>query len=502
MKQSYCTGSSSTPFADSTVSKFHFIGICGVAMASVAAELKRSGFTVTGSDSGFYPPMSVFLEEQGVPVMQGFHPDNPPADALIVVGNALSRGNEELEAVLDRRLGLISLPELIARRYLTSNIGSPDGLNNDHIRRRSVVVTGTHGKTTTTTMLAHILRENGRNPGWMVGGIPMDLPVPCEFGSGSEFVIEGDEYDTVYYDKRPKFLHYRPTFAILNSVEFDHADIYADFSAIDAAFRRFVRLLPRSGRLIVNGDDPNSMSIAEDSLCPTVTFGTGEHCQWRLESVSSNVGQIRSPRTGISGCDESSVGGRVLPMKIQMLGQHNLLNGLAAVATACEIGVDVLDALKALETFRGVVRRLELVIQSDELTIYDDFAHHPTAVEAALSAVRQRHPEQRIWALFEPRSYSMTKRIFMKPLTEALQKADCVVLGKVHRQERIPETERLDRRFVIDELRKSGVEAYIGGDAEEIIQLIDEHRRSNDVLVIMSNGGFGGLKQLLKRFVD
>jgi len=519
-------------FTDSNAKRIHFIAVCGVAMASVAAELHHAGFDVTGSDTGFYPPMGDFLREQGLKTLEGFDPDHLPEDGLIVVGNAVSRGNPELEAALDRGLPLISLPELIARRYLASQAGT---LALPCIRR-SVVVTGTHGKTTITTMLAHILREAGHNPGWLVGGIPLDLPVPCYFGQGGEFVIEGDEYDVVYYDKRPKFLHYRPYYAVLNSVEFDHADIYPDLNAIELQFRRFVRLIPKSGCLIVYGDNQLAMSIAENALCKVVTFGTRAKCDWQLtdyEFTSSQVcmftsSKIRSAKN----------------LELTMLGKHNYLNALAAIATAYELGVNVTDAIEAMLNFRGVARRLELVIQAgvdccqpsvidssgdttertvnrigltadkggltaenegltaeNTITLYDDFAHHPTAIKATLSAVRQGHPDQRIWALFEPRSNTMVRRIFINELIDALQLADHVILGPIHRADSIPYENRLNRDEIIHELQTCGVNAYAGKEINDIVQYIQDNIEPNDVIVIMSNGSFGGMRDRLKEVI-
>lgn len=444
-------------------------------MASVAAELHRAGFEVTGSDTGFYPPMGTFLEEQGVKTLHGFDPSHLPENGLIVVGNAVSRGNVELEAALSNGLPLISLSELIARRHIG--------------RRKSAVVTGTHGKTTTTSMLAHILRSAGREPGWMIGGIPLDLPAPCALGRGDEFVIEGDEYDVVYYDKRPKFMLYKPFYAIISGVEFDHADIYPDLAAIELQFRRFARLIPQNGCLVVNGDDELSMSISEEAFCKVVTFGTGENCDWMLKKKSDKTADEFELVTK----DEIS------PISINLPGEHNLKNGVAAVALACEIGVCKDVALRVLADFRGVSRRLELVVNTDKLIIYDDFAHHPTAIKATLSAVRKRHPEHILWAVLEPRSNTMVRNYHSRELTEALAIADRAIIGKLHRQEKIPVHLRLDRNVIQSELEHSGVNTFSSDKVDELVDFVSRNQTGKDVVVIMSNVGFDGIREKLKK---
>ena len=443
-------------------------------MAAVAAELRRDGISVTGSDKGFYPPMSDFLKQQAISTFQGFHPDNIPDNTLIVVGNSVSRGNPELEYALNLRLPMISLPELIANRYLS--------------HRSSVVVTGTHGKTTTTAMLAHILREDHHDPGWMIGGIPTDLPVPCHLGKGDEFVIEGDEYDIVYWDKRPKFLLYKPRHAIINSVEFDHADIYNDIEAIELQFRRFVRLLPKSGTIIANGDSALVQEICKDALCTVITFGVGDHNDWRLEyDTGQNVdtAMITDPN------------GNQSELKSGLPGKHNLMNGLASTVMAVNLDVKIESALSALQDFKGVARRLETIRQGSELTIYDDFAHHPTAIKTTLETVALRHPDQPIWALLEPRSNTMVRSHFTQPLIDGLKQADVVLLGKVHRSDAIPKKLRLDRVFLAESLKKLGKQVWIGDTVDSMIIYLQKNLSGGEVLVMMSNGSFDGLRDRL-----
>ncbi len=443
-------------------------------MAAVAAELRRSGFRVTGSDSGIYPPVSTFLEGQGISICDGFDPANIPWDSLIVVGNAISRGNVELEAAMDRRLPLISLPDLISRRYLTG--------------RRPLVIAGTHGKTTTTAMTAHILRMAGRDPGWMVGGMPLDLEYPCWMGEGEEFIIEGDEYDCAWFDKRPKFYHYQPNIAVITAVEFDHADIYPDIEAVEAVFRRFAGLLPRSGRLIINGDDPRALAVAEAAPCPVETFGEGENCNWRLADLTeSGAETVRGEFVTPDG--ERGV------IELGMIGCYNLRNALAALAASAVVGVEPDEALAALPSFRGIARRLQLAEDTGGIAVWDDFAHHPTAIAGTLNALRRRYPDRRLWALFEPRSNTLVRRYFTAELTEVFAIADRVVIGPIHRREMIPENERLDTRTVAEELERRGLTAVAVDSFDDVVQAVVGELRVGDVVVVMSNGGFGGVKE-------
>jgi len=467
-------------FRDSNITTVHFIGICGTAMASVAAELHRAGFKVTGSDSNVYPPMSEFLYKHGVTVLDGFKSVNLPKNALIVVGNALSRGNPELEAALNAGYCLISLPELISRRYLTD--------------RTPIVVAGTHGKTTTTAMIAHILRHSGRDPGWLIGGIPVDLDFPCYFGSGDEFVIEGDEYDSVWYDKRPKFFHYKPRMAVLTSVEFDHSDIYEDLNAVKAVFRRFVRLLPENGKLLVCGDDREAFSVAADALCNVETYGFNSGLTWSLDNIKQS-GEI-----GIHG-DINGPNGLTGSMRLSLTGEFNLKNALAALAISVGVGVDPDDALKALQCFRGVKRRLELLTEEKGIAVWEDFAHHPTAISAALSGLRRRYSGRRLWALLEPRSNTMARKYFTSELVEALAQADNIILAPVHRKERIPFEERLDTSSIANILRNRGLDAVAVDAFDEVVEKIEKNARRGDVILIMSNGGFGGIKERIVELI-
>jgi len=461
-------------FRDSENKSIHFIGVCGTAMAAVAAELHRSGFRVTGSDSGAYPPMSDFLDDQDMVVIEGYHPDNLPVDALVVVGNAVSRGNVELEAALDRGYRLISLPELISRRYLAG--------------KTSIVIVGTHGKTTTASMTAHILRTAGRDPGWMIGGMSLNLEVPCRMGSGEEFVIEGDEYDSVYFDKRPKVFHYQPHLAVLTSVEFDHSDIYDDIHAVEAVFRQFVRLLPQNGRLIVCSEDLHAMAAASGAFCGIETYGSAAGSDWKIRDITEpGYSGLRGEFTGPSG--RSGI------IELSLIGEHNLKNALAATAVAASVGVDVNDALTALKDFRGVRRRMEKLVESDDVVVWEDFAHHPTAVMHTLSGLRKRYPGRRLWALFEPRTNTMARNYLSDELIESLTYADRVVIGPVHRSERIPPEERLDTIAVARALSERGTNALAVDSFDDVVSEVERNVSKGDVIVIMSNGDFGGVKE-------
>lgn len=442
-------------------------------MASVAVELHRAGFAVSGSDSAFYPPMGDFLRREGLKTFAGYDPDNLPDNGLTVIGNAISRGNPELEAVLNARLPYISLPELISRRYLS--------------HRKSIVIAGTHGKTTTTAMTAHILRSNGRDPGWMIGGMPVDLPFPCNMGSGNEFVIEGDEYDSVYYDKRAKFLHYQPNHAVLSGIEFDHADIFPDIEAIETTFTRFVRLIPANGSLTVNQDNDLAGRVASKALCRVITCGSGPDCQWRLDYESRVVKAIDNSRHKLT---------------LRLPGKHNYMNALTAVALAYQIGVSIDDSIEALADFRGVGRRLEKVIETDKIVLYDDFAHHPTEIRASIQAIKEHYPGWRIWAVIEPRSNTLVRNIFERELAEALSNADVALLGSLHRKDRIPMESRLNREHVVDTISQNGNLATAADDASSIVEFVRKNASEKDVIILMSNGNFGGLRGLLEDFIN
>jgi UDP-N-acetylmuramate: L-alanyl-gamma-D-glutamyl-meso-diaminopimelate ligase len=461
----------------------HLIGICGTAMATLAAMLKRKGLDVRGSDADVYPPMSDFLAAEGIPVFSGYRAEQITADLdLVVVGNAISRGNPELEEVLDRKIRYCSLPEAIREHFLWG--------------ARSIVIAGTHGKTSTTSITGWVLTSAGLDPSVLVGGIARnfgDTGSSYRMGQGRDFVIEGDEYDSAFFDKTAKFLKYLPDIAVINNIEFDHADIYADLDAVVTAFSRLVRLVPRRGLLLLGGDSPLARAQAERALCRVQTFGTADGLDWQAHDL---VAGGASTRFRVRR-DKSSLG----EFEIPLLGAHNVRNALVAMAVATELGVDDRRIRDGLRTFAGVRRRLEIVGVADGVTVYDDFAHHPTAVAETLRALRASNPQSRIWAVFEPRSASSCRRVFQDDFARAFGAADEVLIAPVFRST-LPEAERLSVPELIGDLRASGRSAAAPESLDEIVNTIVKRHRPGDLAVLMSNGGFGGIHRKLLAALD
>ena len=448
---------------------FHFVGVCGTAMGSVAVAMKRKGFVVTGSDANVYPPMSDFLRQEGIELSEGYRAENLPAEAdTIVIGNAISRGNEEAEAALERRLLYVSLPEVMKEHFLRG--------------KRNFVVSGTHGKTTTSSMLAWLFLAAGRNPGWMIGGLPRNLERGAHFTYGEFNVLEGDEYDTAFFDKRSKFLHYLPEVAVVNNIEFDHADIYADLEAIKLTFRRLLLVVPRNGCAVINGDDPVCLDVAAKAPCPVRTVGFGEACDVRIEEVNYEK-------------DRSSfrLGGEAF--SVRMPGEFNVRNAAMAAVAAELGGLSAEEIRSGLASFDGVARRQELKGEAGGVKVIDDFAHHPTAIRQAIQALRQQHPEGRLWVLFEPRSNTTKRNIFQRELAECLGGADVAVIAAVPDPEKVPEAERLDPKRVAAEVPDGGGR-YVE-TVEEIVELVVSGTRPGDVVAVLSNGGFGGIHRKL-----
>ena len=458
----------------------HLIGICGTAMASLAGMLQERGFRVTGSDAAAYPPMSTFLESLGIPVAQPFAEENlNPRPDRVVVGNALSRGNVELERVLDERIPFCSLPQILHDEFL--------------VGKEVLVVAGTHGKTTTTSMLAWIFETAGLRPSFLIGGIAENFGRSFGLGDGKHFILEGDEYDTAFFDKGPKFLHYFPDSLILTSVEFDHADIYKDLDAVETAFKRLVNLVPRRGRIVAfDSGDTSSKSLnrcVQKALCPVERYGAANRASWKIANL--RLGEDRTSwsvlRDGKAWAD----------FEFPLGGEYNVWNATAAAALAAnyEISKDVIA--KALETFRSVKRRLEVKAQVNGITIIDDFAHHPTAIEQTILALRARYPKSRLWVVLEPRSNTMRRNVLQDALSRSLALADQVVIAAIFKSEAIPEAERLDLRRVIDAIQKRGRQARIFADADAIVNAIAPELRERDVVAILSNGGFGDIYEKL-----
>jgi UDP-N-acetylmuramate: L-alanyl-gamma-D-glutamyl-meso-diaminopimelate ligase len=454
----------------------HLIGICGTAMASLAGMLKQRGHQVTGSDITAYPPMSDFLASLQVPVAQPFSLHNlQPRPDLVIVGNAISRGNVELEHVLDQRIAYQSMAQVLHDEFL--------------IDRERLVVAGTHGKTTTSSLLAWLLTEGLRAPSFLIGGIPENFGSSFALGEGSEFIIEGDEYDTAFFDKGPKFMHYFPDAVILTSVEFDHADIYKDLDAVKTAFKRLVNLVPRRGLLLAWDGDANVNECVSRALCRVEHYGFAEKSTWRVAGVEYS--------NDITRWSVSRDGSRWGEFESPLAGEYNVLNATAAAAMAANYAIPVDVIKKGLRSFRSVKRRLEIKAEVYGVTIIDDFAHHPTAIAGTLQALRKRYPGRRLWAILEPRSNTLRRKVFEAELAQSLAQADQVVLAGVFKSDAIPESERLDGGKVIATLNAAGTCARWLASTDEIVNAIAPELRDGDVVAILSNGGFGSIYEKL-----
>src|SRR5260370_12193149 len=464
--------------------RIHLIGICGTAMASLAGMLQERGFHVTGSDAASYPPMSTFLESLGIPVAQPFAEANlDPRPDLVVVGNALSRGNVELERVLDERIPFCSLPQILHDEFL--------------VGKEVLVVAGTHGKTTTTSMLALIFEAAGLQPSFLIGGIAENFGRSFGLGEGKHFILEGDEYDTAFFDKGPKFLHYFPDSVILTSVEFDHADIYKDLDAVETAFKRLVNLVPRRGRIVAfdgaTGESAESPSLERclaKAFCLVERYGAGLRANWKVTNL----------RLDPDGTSWTVVhdGQTWADLKFPLAGEYNVWNATAAAALASSCGVSKQAIAEALKTFKSVKRRLEVKAQVSGITIIDDFAHHPTAIAGTLKALRARYAGARLWAILEPRSNTLRRRILQGDLVRSLAFADEVVVAAVFRSEAVPENERLELPALASEIEQNGGRVRLLAGADAIVEAVAPDMRSGDVVAILSNGGFGGIYEKLQ----
>ena len=461
----------------------HLIGICGTAMASLAGMLKQRGHRVTGSDAAAYPPMSDFLHDLGIPVAQPFDPKNlEPKPDLVVVGNAISRGNAELEYILDQRIPFCSLPQLLHDEFLRG--------------KEVLVVAGTHGKTTTTSMLAWIFHHAGLDPSFLIGGIAENFGSSFHLGQGKHFILEGDEYDTAFFDKGPKFLHYFPDSIILTSVEFDHADIYKDLDAVETAFKRLVNLVPRRGRIVAfdgaTGESAESPSLERclaKAFCPVERYGAGVRANWKVTNLRLDPDGTRWTvvRDGQPWAD----------FEFPLAGEYNVWNATAAAALGASCGVPKQAIADALKIFKSVKRRLEVKAQVNGITIIDDFAHHPTAIAGTLKALRARCAGGRLWAILEPRSNTLRRRVLQSDLARSLAGADEVIVANVFRSDAVPENERLELPALAAEIKQNGRPVRLLADADAIVQIIAPELRSGDVVAILSNGGFGGIYEKL-----
>jgi UDP-N-acetylmuramate: L-alanyl-gamma-D-glutamyl-meso-diaminopimelate ligase len=454
----------------------HLIGICGTAMASLAGMLQQAGYRVTGSDAAAYPPMSDFLAQLGITVMQPYAEANlTPRPEIVVVGNAISRGNPELEYVLDSRIPFRSLPQVLQENFLRT--------------RESLVVAGTHGKTTTTSMLAWIFESAGMDPSFLIGGIAENFGSSFAVKDGKHFIIEGDEYDTAFFDKGPKFLHYLPASLLLTHVEFDHADIYKDLDAVKTAFKRLVNLVPRRGVIVAYDASANVDECVSNAFCPVERYGFSEKASWRALDI-----KYESARTIWSVLRDGKPWAK---LEFPLAGSYNVLNATGAAALAANSGIAPEAIAKALKSFKSVKRRLEVKAEIGGITIIDDFAHHPTAIRETLQALRTRYPNRKLWAIFEPRSNTLRRKIFQHELVESLRAADEVVMASVFKAEGVPADERLEGSAIIQGLIAAKLPAREIKDADAIVATITPELKAGDVVAILSNGGFGGIYEKL-----
>jgi UDP-N-acetylmuramate: L-alanyl-gamma-D-glutamyl-meso-diaminopimelate ligase len=445
-------------------------------MASLAGMLQRRGFRVAGSDAAAYPPMSEFLLSLGIPVAQPFDAKNlNPRPDLVVVGNAISRGNVELEYILNQRIPFCSLPQILHDEFLRG--------------KEVLVVAGTHGKTTTTSMLAWIFHTAGQQPSFLIGGIAENFGSSFRLGQGKHFILEGDEYDTAFFDKGPKFLHYFPDAAILTSVEFDHADIYKDLEAVETAFKRLVNLVPQRGRIVAFDTSESLERCLARAFCPVERYGAAAKSEWRIADV-----RLEPSRTTWSVWRK---GEAWADFEFALGGEYNVWNATAAAAIAAHYEISKEEIAAALKTFKSVKRRLEVRAQVNGITIIDDFAHHPTAIAGTLTALRSRYPGARIWAILEPRSNTLRRNVLQHELAQSLALADEVVVANVFKSDAIPPAERLDLAAMAAQVQKHGRRARIVPEVDGIVQLVAPEMRPGDVVAILSNGGFGGIYEKL-----
>jgi UDP-N-acetylmuramate: L-alanyl-gamma-D-glutamyl-meso-diaminopimelate ligase len=458
---------------------YHLIGICGTAMASLAGMLQARGHYVTGSDQNVYPPMSTMLQELGINVAQGFRRENltPTADCVIV-GNAIPRGNPEVEETLSRKLLYRSQAEVVKEEFIRG--------------RHSLAIAGTHGKTTTTSIAAWVMDQGGLDPTFLIGGVAQNFGASFRVTDSDYFIIEADEYDTAYFDKGPKFMHYLPELAIVNNIEFDHADIYRDLDAVKLAFRRFMNLVPANGRLIAGWDSPHVRAVVESfgpRLFTTLeTFGTSDEAKWQVRNpdFSGALSKFAVFREGLSWGE----------FQTPLLGEFNLLNCLAVIIAADAWGVSREQIKDALASFKNVKRRAEVRGERKGVVVIDDFAHHPTAVRETLRALRSRYGDRRLIAIFEPRSWSSRLAVFQDDYANAFAAADYVVIASVFDSHKVTEKGRaLDTNELIASISQQHKPAFALPDADQIVLHIVPELRAGDVVAIMSNGGFGGIHE-------
>jgi UDP-N-acetylmuramate: L-alanyl-gamma-D-glutamyl-meso-diaminopimelate ligase len=453
--------------------KIYLAGICGTGMAALAAMLKSQGHEVCGSDENAYPPMSTFLRERDIPVFRGFQTSNLAAARpdLVVIGNALSRGNPEVEFVLNEKIDFISMPAALRRFFIRG--------------KYSCVVTGTHGKTTTTSLLAWILESAGMQPSFFAGGIPENFGQGFQLKDGRHFIAEGDEYDSAFFDKGPKFLHYQANLLMINNIEFDHADIYKNLEEVKTAFRRLINIVPGNGHIIANADDPVVAGLVQKSFSNVHTFGFSENAEWRAEEL-----QFSGNGTTFSISRKNEPISRIFS---PLMGKFNITNVLAAFVAADILGVSHVQIRAAIASFQGVKRRMTKLGEVNEILVFEDFAHHATAVKETIAGVRLCYPDRRIWAIFEPRTASAKRKVFEQSYYNAFDGADQVVFAAMHKPEKVPEPERISIANIVKQLCGKKIAARCVASNQELLLLLPREVRQGDLFLFMSNGDFGDI---------
>ncbi len=458
------------------IKNIYIIAICGTGMASLAGLLKKAGFNVSGSDTNIYPPMSTLLQNEEISILPGYKKSNITSNLdLVIIGNAVSKDNEEVIAVQKSGIPYISFPQALARFFLEG--------------RKSLVVTGTHGKTTTTSLLSWVFHATQQKPGFLVGGWLKNFDSNHQIPQGNFFITEGDEYDTAFFDKGPKFLHYQPYAAILTSVEFDHADIYRDLDHIKDAFRKFVALIDPKGFLLIDFSDKNVKDVLINARCEIESYGFSPKADWSIRNYHY--------KSGHGNFDLNHHGKKVATFNLPMVGKHNAMNSAAVIAIAIKCGIPASQVVEALKSFKGIKRRQEIVGEKNGVMVIDDFAHHPTAIHLTLEAIKDAWPEHRIWAVFEPRSATSRRNIFQKELPTSFQLADCTLIAQLYAPDKIPEEDRLDLTQVVNSINLEGGNAHLLPNTDAIIDFIVKNNESRDVIVVMSSGGFDGIHHKL-----
>ncbi|MBN2858143.1 MAG: UDP-N-acetylmuramate:L-alanyl-gamma-D-glutamyl-meso-diaminopimelate ligase [Candidatus Delongbacteria bacterium] len=454
------------------IKKIHFIGISGTLMGNAAIYLQRQGYEVRGSDRAFYPPIGDMLKNEKMFIYEGFDENNLDwKPDLVIIGNSISRGNPEAERTLNERMNFMALPELLKYMFIKE--------------KNSIVVSGTHGKTSTTSIISKIFSDAGKDPSYLIGGIPVGSDTGFKHGSGEYFIIEGDEYDTAFFDKRPKFVHYKPHCLIINNIEFDHGDIYRDIDHIKLEFTRLVNIVPSNGLIIANFDEQNVRDVTAKALTPIASFGQGENCKWQIRNIRHECDM-----TAFDLYDQDEL---VISPVVRRCGTYQIYNFTASIIASLFYDLDKNTILKTLETFEGVKRRMEYRGKVNGAQLIEDFAHHPTAVRNVLTEVRGQYPDKKIIAAFEPRSNTTKRNIFQNELAEALSIADDVIVGKIDREDQLKSDEKLDMNKLLDDIRVKGKTVVHYDDSSEIAEYIKSKADEDSVILIMTNGSFDGL---------